>query len=118
MSFGDRLKKIRQSHHFTQTEMSKKLHMEQSNYSKYENNKAVPAAHIINRICSEFKVSADWLLCSEPETDSLLKENKKSNLTVTQSEHYYYVPKKLLDAYLKQQQLLESLLEKTFKKLQ
>lgn len=46
----------------SQSEMAAKLGMSQTNYSAYELGKQKLNSKIIELVCSEFGVSADWLL--------------------------------------------------------
>ena len=62
MFFQQRLKQLRNQNKLTKQEMSKRLNMEQSTYSRYENGITIATIDIILRIAKEFKVSIDWLL--------------------------------------------------------
>jgi transcriptional regulator with XRE-family HTH domain len=117
MGFGDKLKQLRYSNRLTQQQMSHRLNMEQSNYSKYENNKIAPTADMINRVVSEFKVSSDWLL--QPDANHVTFEDGSINngAVICQNENYYAVPKDLMDTFLEQQKALTSLLQKVLEKL-
>lgn len=62
MIFAQRLKQLRSQQQLTQQQMSERLNMDQSTYSRYENGNTIPAIDVILRIVEEFNVSADWLL--------------------------------------------------------
>lgn len=59
---GERLKKIRKEHNYTQDMLAEKLGLEPAAISKYETNRVpIPQEHII-KICNLFEISADYLL--------------------------------------------------------
>ena len=62
MTFPQRLKQLRIQHNLTQQQMSERLSMDQSTYSRYENGNTIATIDFILRIVKEFDVSADWLL--------------------------------------------------------
>jgi transcriptional regulator with XRE-family HTH domain len=116
MPFGDKLKQLRQIHKLTQKEMSDKLHMEQSSYSKYENNKIVPTADVITRVQEKFQVSADWLL--QPDGNSVtFQGNVNQGNGFVQAKNFYAVPQELMDTWLQQQKMMEAILQKLMEKL-
>jgi transcriptional regulator with XRE-family HTH domain len=65
MIFWRRLKQLRIQYGLTQQEMSERLCMAQSTYSRYENDVSKANTGIIIRVAKEFKVSTDWLLNTE-----------------------------------------------------
>ena len=65
MIFWRRLKQLRIQYGLTQQEMSERLCMAQSTYSRYENDVSKATTEIIIRIAREFKVTTDWLLSLE-----------------------------------------------------
>jgi len=69
MTFRQRLKQLRIQYGLTQEEMSDRLWMAQSTYSRYENDRSKATTDIIIRVAREFKVTTDWLLGIE-ETDT------------------------------------------------
>ena len=62
MSFPQRLKQLRTQLKLTQQQMSERLNMDQSTYSRYENGNTIPTIDIAMRIVKEFNVTSDWLL--------------------------------------------------------
>jgi transcriptional regulator with XRE-family HTH domain len=60
MSFGQKLKQLRKEKFYSQEQMSEMLCMEQSNYSRYETDKASPSLELIKRIIDTFGVSFEW----------------------------------------------------------
>ena len=59
---GERLRSVRKEHSLTQTEAALRVQSDQSQYAKYENNRATPSLEMAARIAQEFKVSLDWLV--------------------------------------------------------
>ncbi len=103
MSFAKNIKRIRLSNELTQAKMSKKLFMEQSNYSKLETGKKQPNNHIIERISNEFNVDKESLL----GVGSFTFENGSlpNNKQVIGS--YTTVDEKIVDLLSQQQKILE-----------
>ncbi|MBO8136763.1 MAG: helix-turn-helix domain-containing protein [Desulfotomaculum sp.] len=62
MSFGKRLKKLREEKGLTQEELGQKLNLKKAVISKYENNRLQPSLETINYLASFFNVTADYLL--------------------------------------------------------
>ena len=61
------LKKLREMHKITQTEIAKKLKTHQVQYSRYERGERELRESQIIELCKYYKVSADWLLGIEGE---------------------------------------------------
>lgn len=59
---GERLRSVRKEHGLTQTEAASRIQTDQSQYARYENNRATPSLEIAARIAQEFEVSLDWLV--------------------------------------------------------
>ena len=78
MSFGKRLKEIRQKLGMTQETFAKKIDVTQSAITNYELEKRQPPDAIVSFICREFKINKDWLLNGNgemfiPDTDDELE---------------------------------------------
>lgn len=95
MSFGKQLKQLRKQYNFTQEEMSNKLAMEQSTYSKYENDKIIPNIEIVKRVANEFNVSPEWLMQSDNNTVTFEHGSTNNGNGLVQTEYYYAIPKDL-----------------------
>lgn len=67
MSIGLRIKGLRKQKKLNQIELSSKLGVDNSQFSKIENGKLMPTIGHIMEICSIFNVSADWLLTGQGE---------------------------------------------------
>ncbi|MGG9960490.1 helix-turn-helix domain-containing protein [Ferruginibacter sp. SUN106] len=109
MSLGKKLKDIRKQHHLSQRDMSERLLMDQSTYSRYENDKSTLTLDIINRIVTEFNVSLDHLLQSESKTIVIDPKTLTYN-NLVQMDNYYAVPKSVMEIMLQQQQNITLLL--------
>ncbi|OJU73865.1 MAG: hypothetical protein BGO09_00495 [Bacteroidetes bacterium 47-18] len=125
MKFGTKLKTLRTARNLDQDEMSRLLHVSQSVYSRYENDeKSVKADDaFVQRVAEEFGVSAKWLVNEDSNINiTFEKDSIHTGATgmsgigvIGQVENYYSVPKDFMDAFIKQQKMLEKLLEKLIK---
>lgn len=62
MSFGDKLRELRETKGLTQEELGKIIKQTKSNISKYENNKLQPSIEVINIFAKFFNTSPNHLL--------------------------------------------------------
>lgn len=62
MSFGKKLRSLREEKRLSQVELSKKLNVTSQALSQYELGKRIPDAEMIIRIADFFDVSVDYLL--------------------------------------------------------
>ncbi|MHB8182287.1 MAG: helix-turn-helix domain-containing protein [Candidatus Desulforudaceae bacterium] len=62
MSFGERLKRLREEAEISREELADALKLTYSAVSKYEQDKRAPSHLMTARIANYFKVSADYLL--------------------------------------------------------
>ena len=62
LTFGEKLKLLREEHELNQTELGKLLGMTQRKVSYLERGQYEPSLLDIKAICTYFKVSADYLL--------------------------------------------------------
>lgn len=86
MNFSERLKKLRKEAGFTQVEISEKLGLRQSAYSKYERGTGKPLNANLEKLASIFDVSVSYLL---GETDVRLSSDfmeQMANLSETEQE--------------------------------
>ena len=70
--FRERLQEIRNDHHDTQLQLSKKLGVAKSSVSNWEQGKSEPGFDILCKICQIYDVSSDFLLGLSDE-DPMLK---------------------------------------------
>lgn len=57
-----RIREIRHENNLTQQQLGDKLSVSQDNISLWENDKSLPSAEYIIKICLTFNVSADFVL--------------------------------------------------------
>ncbi|HBN12379.1 MAG TPA: hypothetical protein DD415_02050 [Clostridiales bacterium] len=62
MTFGNKIKILREESDLTQIQVADLIPMNQSNYSKIERDQQEPDLHQLKRIAEIFGVSADYLL--------------------------------------------------------
>ena len=62
LTFGEKLKLVREEHELNQTELGKPLGMTQRKVSYLERGQYEPSLQDIKAICSYFRVSSDYLL--------------------------------------------------------
>lgn len=64
MSFGIRLKTLREEVGLTQEELGKIINVSKPTISRYESNSNEPNSEILKKLASFFKVSIDYILCN------------------------------------------------------
>ena len=62
MTFGEKLKLLREEHELNQTELGQLLNMTQRKVSYLERGQYEPSLQDIQAICAYFRVSADYML--------------------------------------------------------
>ena len=62
MTFGEKLKLLREERELNQTELGEKLGMTQRKISYLERDRYEPSLQDIKTICGFFRISADYLL--------------------------------------------------------
>ncbi|MBQ7898145.1 MAG: helix-turn-helix transcriptional regulator [Clostridia bacterium] len=62
MTFGEKIKSLRENAEINQTELGKKVNMTQRKISYIECGKCEPSIEDIISLCNYFEVSADYLL--------------------------------------------------------
>lgn len=62
LSFGEKIKNLREEKEISQTELGKEVQMSQRKLSYIECNKCEPSMDDIKALCRFFNVSADYLL--------------------------------------------------------
>lgn len=66
LTFGEKIKNLREDCDLNQGELGKKTNMTQRKISYIENNKYEPSLNDIRELCLFFNVSADYLLDLPP----------------------------------------------------
>ncbi|MFW6030614.1 MAG: helix-turn-helix domain-containing protein [Halanaerobiales bacterium] len=62
MSFGKRLRQLREENKISQIELAKKMSITSQALSQYELNKRMPDTEMVRKLAKHFKVSVDYLL--------------------------------------------------------
>jgi transcriptional regulator with XRE-family HTH domain len=101
MSFGSKLKQIRKEYNLTQEEMSEKLIIEQSTYSRYETDKKFPTMDFVKRVVDTFNISLEWLMQTDSKT-VIFEQGSTNHIGVVQADNYYAVPKDLIENLMQQ----------------
>ena len=83
MTFGEKLKKLRNDNHLTQDELADKILVTRTAISKWETDKGYPSIESLKQLSSLFGISIDDLI-SDADV-----ENKRI-LDETQSRKYYW----------------------------
>lgn len=60
--FGNRLRKLRENRHLTQTQVAVRLNISKSAMSGYENNIKTPSVDILIQLAQVYNVTTDYLL--------------------------------------------------------
>ncbi|MBK5447092.1 helix-turn-helix domain-containing protein [Peribacillus sp. TH24] len=72
MELGDKLKRLRKEHSYSQNQLADKLHVTAQAISKWENNKSVPDIINLVQLSDLYNVSLDYLIKSDKELQSKL----------------------------------------------
>lgn len=73
MSFGNKIKNLREEMGLTQNQVAEMIPINQSNYSKIERDRQEPDLRQLKRLTEIFGVSADYLLDTKSD-DTLSKD--------------------------------------------
>lgn len=71
MTFGAKLRALRQEHELTQDQLAKKLDTSKSNISKYESDSIEPNMRTLVLIATYFNVSIDYLLGNSQDAETI-----------------------------------------------
>lgn len=78
MTFGEKLKQLRESKDMTQDDLAAKLYVSRTAISKWETNRSYPSIDSLKAIQKEFDVSIDNLISEEDVEGSLIARQKDS----------------------------------------
>lgn len=67
---GDRLKKLRNDHNWTQEDVARKLELSRGTYAHYEINKRQPDYDTLKKLSEIFDVSIDYLITGNKYSSS------------------------------------------------
>lgn len=70
MTIANRIRKLREKHNLNITEASIHFNMDKSTWSRIESGKVKPSLQLVETICREWHVSADYLLFGERDTEN------------------------------------------------
>ena len=62
MSFGERLKELRESKSISKTDLANKISLHYSQIGRYERNEANPSADMLKKLANELDVTTDYLM--------------------------------------------------------
>jgi transcriptional regulator with XRE-family HTH domain len=112
----NKLLELRKKNNLTQNEMADLLNMGGSTYNKYELNPGRMKDDLKQHIANTFNIPVSELM---PENGNAIFENGSTNNGngIVNAQHYYHVPKELLDSVIEQQKALTLLLEKMAAKI-
>lgn len=97
MTFGQRLKSLRETSMFTQEDLANRVQLSKPNICKYEKGTVEPNIETLLKFSELFNVSLDYLLCKTdipksdtPETPNpvIIKYNKLNSLGKEKAENY------------------------------
>lgn len=74
MSFGDRLRELRENKGSHRKNSGKSINQKKANISKYETGKLQPSLETIDYLADFFGVSTDYLLGRTEETVAVIKK--------------------------------------------
>lgn len=97
MEFKDRLKDLRTVHKLTQSELSRRLNINRTSISKYENGVQIPEIDVLKSLAAFFNVSVDYLLGnsnSSVTTPTSLSKKEKADIAKDLDE----IKQQLLDS--------------------
>lgn len=78
MTFGEKLKSLRQQNGITQDELADKLYVTRTAVSKWENDRGLPALDTMKQISLLFGVTLDELVSDDDVRSARLAEDKKA----------------------------------------
>lgn len=76
-SFPSKLKSAREKTGFSQRDVAKELHIDQSQIARYELGKTQPDIETLGKLADFYDVSTDWLIGTRGAPKKREKENKE-----------------------------------------
>lgn len=70
MTIQERIKELRCKNRLTQEGAALKFHTNKSTWSRIESGERAPSLQLVEQICQEWHVSADYLLFGEKDTEN------------------------------------------------
>ncbi len=78
MTFGQKLKKLRQDNQMTQEELAQRLYVTRTAVSKWETDKGYPAIDTLKTVSELFGVPVDDLISDDDVTNTRLLDEKRA----------------------------------------
>ncbi len=105
MSFGERLKKVRQEKGLSQSELGKMVDIHYTQIGRYESKGAKPSSEVLSKIANALGVTSDFLISgsNEEQAEAFLNDRELLNQfkRVEQlPESKKSIVKELLDSFL------------------
>lgn len=85
MTFGKRLRSLREEIHLSQIELAKVLDITSQALSQYELSKRMPDTEMVKKIAKHFNVSVDYLLGESNESapaDKIILKDKETEMEI------------------------------------
>jgi len=109
MAFGDKLRKLRREHKWSQDELGSRVGIHGRHIGKYETGQVMPNAEALIKMAKVFNVSVDFLLFDNeaPQPDSLHDQElfQLFNEVSSMGDKDQEVVKSLIDAYIKKRKM-------------
>ena len=114
MSFGERLKKVRQEKGLSQSELGKMVDIHYTQIGRYESKGASPSAEVLKKLANKLEVSADYLMNGTLEqiADEVINDKaliNQFNRIAKLNDEDRKVVVSLIDAFLFKQEMKQKL---------
>lgn len=112
MTFGERLKAVREKRGLSQSEVGKLTKIHPQNISEYENDKVLPSVERLKTMVEVLQVSADYLLFDGKKKEENIEFNnpmlKEQFLLISKmKKEKQEIIRDLIDAYITREELEE-----------
>jgi len=115
MSFGERLKVLREKKGISKTNLANSISLHYSQIGRYERNEATPSADMLKKLANEFNVTTDYLM--NGTTNDLANEMINDKSLINQfkriailSDENKKVVMALIDAFIFKQETKQKLI--------
>ncbi|WP_164685024.1 helix-turn-helix domain-containing protein [Brevibacillus reuszeri] len=90
MTLGEKLKKLRETHRWTQGEAAKRLGISSQVVSNYERDYRSPDKDTLSKIATVYECSLDWLLGLSDDPNPIRPTGIKNDIVAEPSAEYDY----------------------------
>lgn len=104
IQLGQRLRELREFHHFTQEYVSSSLHVERPAYSNYECGKRTPSLELLVQLADFYHISMDDLLCN-PDFSPCAATDEFASSSISKEEKIFLRSYRLLSTDAKRETL-------------